>query len=138
MAGVKGRSGGARKGAGRTAFQPTEQHRLTVEELAACGTTQEQIARCMGITVPTLTKNFTDELTSGLERATSRVALGVLQRAIKGDNACSFFFLKCRGGWSERQRVEITGKDGGPVEQKATVINEAQIKAAVNKLEEEY
>lgn len=37
-----------------------------------------------------------------------------------------------------KERIELTGKDGGPVEQKATVINEAKIKAAVSKLEGEY
>lgn len=116
MSGVKGRSGGARKGAGRTSFKPTDEHRITVEQLAACGTNQEQIARCLGVTVPTLTKHFSDELANGLERALATVAQGVLRRAILGDNAASFFFLKCRGGWSERQRVELTGKDGGPVQ----------------------
>ena len=37
-----------------------------------------------------------------------------------------------------KQKVEITGKDGAPVEQKVTVIDENQVKAALDKLEEEY
>lgn len=116
MAGAKGRSGGARSGAGRKTFKLTEQHRITAEELAACGASQPQIARCLGITVPTLTKYFADELANGLERAVSCVAQGVLKRALNGDNAASFFFLKCRGGWSERQHVELTGNGGGPIQ----------------------
>lgn len=40
--------------------------------------------------------------------------------------------------YTNRHRHEVTGKDGGPVEQKTTVINESEVKAAVNKLEEEY
>ncbi|MDR3087790.1 MAG: hypothetical protein LBU45_07560 [Azoarcus sp.] len=37
-----------------------------------------------------------------------------------------------------QQALELTGKDGGPVEQKTTVVDEQQIKSAVAKLEDEY
>lgn len=62
------------------------------------------------------------------ERGNIALAAQLLEQAAKevGDS------------YTNRHKHEVTGKDGGPVEQKTTVINESEVKAAVNKLEEEY
>lgn len=43
-----------------------------------------------------------------------------------------------RGFGKATQHAEITGKDEGPVEMKTTVVNENEVKAIVDKVEDEY
>lgn len=144
MPGVKGKSGGKRPGAGRSTFKPTEEQRDLVMQLAAFGLRHSDItlfvkgANGKPISEPTLLKNFAAELSTGKVKANVKIAQTLYKKAIGGDTTSIIFWLKSQAGWKDTQRVEITGKDGGPVEQKATVINEAQIKAAVSKLEGEY
>lgn len=40
--------------------------------------------------------------------------------------------------FTNRHRLEHTGKDGAPIESKTTVVNEDEVKAAVRKVESEY
>lgn len=42
------------------------------------------------------------------------------------------------GIFTNKQKLEHTGKDGAPIEQRTTVIDENEVKAAVRKLESEY
>lgn len=42
------------------------------------------------------------------------------------------------GVFTNKQRVEHTGKDGAPIEQRTAVVNEHEVRAAVDKLESEY
>lgn len=76
--------------------------------------TQEQIAIALGISADTIQRHYATEFAEGRMDAVDKVASGVLKRAMEGSIPDSFFFLKCRGGWS--QRVELTGKDGGPIQ----------------------
>ena len=144
MAGVKGKSGGKRPDAGREAFTPTDAQRELVEELASFGHRQSEIVLFIKkkdgspISEPTLLKNFKAELADGKVKANVKVAQTLYKKAIGGDTTSMIFWLKSQAGWKDTQRVELTGKDGGPVEQKTTVTNESQIKAAVSKLENEY
>lgn len=136
-------------GGGRKRFQPDEKQRLTVSIMAACGMPHAEIARQiinpdtgLPISEPTLRSAFRADLDSGKARATALVAQSLFKKATgegKGAVAAAIFWLKTQGRWKEApQQVELTGKDGGPVEQKTTVVDEQQIKAAVAKLEGEY
>lgn len=144
MPGAKGKSGGKRPGAGRSTFRPTDEQRELVNQLAAFGLRHADItlfvkgASGKPISEPTLLKNFKAELDTGKLKANVKIAQTLYKKAAAGDTTSIIFWLKSQAGWKDTQRVEITGKDGGPVEQKATVINEAQIKEAVAKLEGEY
>jgi len=42
------------------------------------------------------------------------------------------------GAFTNKHRVEHTGKDGAPIEQRTAVVSEHDVKAAVDKLESEY
>lgn len=42
------------------------------------------------------------------------------------------------GAFTNKQRLEHTGKDGAPIEQRTAVVNEHEVRAAVDKLESEY
>ena len=144
MAGAKGKSGGKRVDAGREAFSPTDDQRELVEQLASFGHRQSEIVLFVkkkngsSISEPTLLKYFEKELSEGKIKANVRIAQTLYKKAIGGDTTSMIFWLKSQAGWKDTQRVELTGANGGPVEQKTTVTNESQIKAAVNKLETEY
>ena len=144
MPGVKNKSGGKRAGAGREAFTATDEQRELVQQLAAFGLRQSEVVLFVkkkdgtSISEPTLLKNFKNELCTGKVKANVKVAQTLYKKAIGGDTTSMIFWLKSQAGWKDTQRVELTGKDGGPVEQKTTVTNESQIKAAVSKLENEY
>lgn len=56
------------------------------------------------------------------------------------DTTAGIFWLKNRqsGRWREKQQVEHTGANGGPIEQRTAIVDENQIRSAVDKLEGEY
>ncbi len=129
----------------RPQFQPTDEDRALVEQLAAFGIPVESMTLFVKtkegkpISERTLRKHFVKELDQGELKANVKVAQTLFKKAISGDTTSMIFWLKTRARWKESpQRVELTGKDGGPVEQKTTVVDEQQIKAAVSKLEGEY
>ncbi len=129
----------------RPAFQPTDEDRALVEQLAAFGIPVTSMTLFVKdkagkpISERTLRKHFAKELDQGELKANVKVAQTLFKKAISGDTTSMIFWLKTRARWKESpQQVELTGKDGGPVEQKTTVVDEKQIKAAVVKLEDEY
>jgi hypothetical protein len=129
----------------RPAFQPTDEDRALVEQLAAFGIPVTSMTLFVKdkdgkpISERTLRKHFAKELDQGELKANVKVAQTLFKKAISGDTTSMIFWLKTRARWKESpQQVELTGKDGGPVEQKTTVVDEKQIKAAVAKLEDEY
>ena len=129
----------------RPQFQPTDEDRALVEQLAAFGIPVESMTLFVkdkagkSISEKTLRKHFAKELDQGELKANVKVAQTLFKKAISGDTTSMIYWLKTRARWKESpQRVELTGKDGGPVEQKTTVVDEQQIKAAVTKLEDEY
>ena len=129
----------------RPQFQPTDEDRALVEQLAAFGIPVESMTLFVkdkagkSISEKTLRKHFAKELDLGELKANVKVAQTLFKKAISGDTTSMIFWLKTRARWKESpQQVELTGKDGGPVEQKTTVVDEQQIKAAVTKLEDDY
>lgn len=129
----------------RPAFQPTDEDRALVEQLAAFGIPVTSMTLFVKdkdgkpISERTLRKHFAKELDQGELKANVKVAQTLFKKAISGDTTSMIFWLKTRARWKESpQQVELTGKDGGPVEQKTTVVDEKEIKAAVAKLEDEY
>jgi hypothetical protein len=106
------RGGGAKGHMGQPPFVPTDQQRQDVRELASI-LTAEQIGVKLGISRTTVMRHFAAELQQGVTNAVAIVGSKVLKQALDGDKASQFFFLKTRGGWT--QRHEVTGKDGGPV-----------------------
>ncbi|MDN7442245.1 hypothetical protein QZM64_24095 [Burkholderia cepacia] len=129
----------------RPSFISTAAQRALVEQLAAFGIPQEDMvmlvldANGKPISVPTLRKHFRRELTEGLVKANTKVAQALFKKAAGGNVASMIFWLKTRGGWKESpQSVELTGRDGGPVAQRTHIVNEQEVKAALDKLQSEY
>jgi len=104
----------------RPPFKPTDQQRADVARLAGLGFPQEDIARLIGITSPTLRKHFAEELETGRLHAVAEVAKTLYAKAMEGNVPCMIFFLKARGGW--RDRPEEGGKR--EAEQKAALTAE--------------
>ena len=115
--GPRPNSGGARPDAGRNPFEPTETERKQVEALSGYGLPLDQIAGLVrkGISVETLTKHFAEELVSGKAKANSQVGRTLFQKAAGGDTTAMIWWTKTQMKWSETQKVEHTGKDGGAI-----------------------
>lgn len=135
--------------AGRKPFQPTEEDRRLVSSLAGFGAPHEYIASCIvnpqtgkAMTPKTLRVHFRAELDTAKDKTNALVAQSLFKHATgtgKGAVTACIFWLKTQAGWKEPATgIELTGKDGGPVEQRTTVVDEKQVAAAVAKLEDEY
>lgn len=109
--------GGAREGAGRKPFQPTDAERKQVEAMSGYGLPFEQIAILIrnGIDADTLRKYFSSELVAGKARANSAVGQTLYQKAMSGDTAAMIWWSKTQMRWKETQTHEHTGPDGAPI-----------------------
>lgn len=120
-------------------FKPTDEQKTVVGIMAACGFPQDQIAARIGIDAKTLRKAFRKELDAGTEAANAIVAQSLFKKATgsgQGAVTAAIFWLKTRAGWKETDRLEVTGKDGGPVQQ-ATVTAE-QLAEAVRNVRDKF
>ena len=109
--------GGAREGAGRPAFDPTEAERRQVEALSGYGLPIEQIAVLVrdGIDSDTLRKHFREELISGKAKANGQIGKTLFQKAMGGDTTAMIWWSKTQMRWSETMKHELTGAEGGPL-----------------------
>lgn len=93
-----------------------------VEALASNGLTKEQVALCIGLSADTFTRREKENpeifaaYARGKARGVSRVANMLFEKALAGDTTSAIFYLKARAGWRDTQAVEVSGRDGGPVE----------------------
>ena len=110
--------GGARPGAGRPAFEPTDSERKQVEALSGYGLPIEQIAVLVrdGIHVDTLRSHFGTELVSGKAKANGQVGKTLFQKVMAGDTTAAIWWSKTQMRWAETQKHEVTGADGAPLE----------------------
>jgi hypothetical protein len=113
-----GPNGGARPGAGRPAFEPTDAERKQVEALSGYGLPIEQIAVLIrdGIDTDTLRKHFATELLSGKAKANGQVGKTLFQKVMAGDTTAAIWWSKTQMRWAETQKHELTGADGAPLE----------------------
>lgn len=116
-------NGGAREGAGRPAFVPTDAELKQAEALAGYGVPQEQIAQLIrdGIHIDTLRAHFVDAMQKGKAKANSRVGKTLFEKAIGGDTTAMIWWSKTQMRWAETQKHEITGAEGGALEVKTTL-----------------
>lgn len=84
-----------------------------VESLAAQGLTEAQIADALGVSRATVTRNKRDNdaFDAAIKRGKAKgiaVVTSKLMEQVKGGNVTAMiFFLKTRGGWSERQDADL-------------------------------
>lgn len=99
-------------------WEPTDEQISKIRLYAGLGSTQEQIASMIGISVDTLSKNMTtrNAWETGQAETIAKVAGALVRKALSGDTASAIFYLKTQAGWRETVRNEHTGADGGPIQ----------------------
>jgi hypothetical protein len=97
------------------AFAPTDEDRTRVGLMAAAGIHQDRIAARLKIAPKTLRKHFRAELDSAMDDITATAVSQLVQKIRLADLGAICFWLKCRAGWRETDRVEHVGGDGGDV-----------------------
>lgn len=118
---------------GRPPFEPTDEQRRLVEQLASFGLKHEEIGAVIGISHVTLAKYFENELATASVKANAKVAHSLFKKCLEGDNTAMIFWLKTRAGWKETpQSVELTGKDGKPLAPPPTYAELMATMSAVN------
>lgn len=89
---------------GRPPHEPSEKDRKIVESMAGYGIPPDDIARVVGISVPTMRKWYSHELDTGHIKANSQVAQSLYQKAMgsgQGAVTACIFWLKVRANWVE-------------------------------------
>ncbi len=133
---------------GKPEHAPTPGTQNKVELMAAVGSTQNHIARTLGITKPTLVKHYREELDYGMARANSQVASNLYEicmgrrtlhypsegpgkppKTIQEDvpvttqrMACEFWLDRRFDGWQKREQRSLVGEGGGPVNVQARIV----------------
>lgn len=113
-----GKRGGKRNGAGKPPIPITQADRDRIANLAALGVPPTQIAATVrgGISLETLYTVFRKDMMEGRAKVNEKVAAVILKKALKGDSAMLTLWAKTRLKWAEKQQVEVSGPDGGPIE----------------------
>jgi hypothetical protein len=100
-------------------FHATKEQRRLVLYMAATGCPLTEIARAVGCDTGTLHKYFQEELTNGRDMVTSKIAVGVVSRAMRaftaheqpGDLSCARWYMGLWGGpnWkmNPREQTEV-------------------------------
>lgn len=94
---------------------PTAETRRQVERMHGAGLRVEDIAHILDVHPMTITRRYKKEIACGTARMVAEVSNRLYQAALDGCTTSQIFFLKTRGRWSETQKVEHTGADGGPM-----------------------
>lgn len=93
---------------GRPPYAPTDKERGQVRTLAGMGISMMDIAKVIGISVPTLALHFRNELDLGTIEANTKVAAALFKTATdptKPSVVAQIFWLKCRAGWREGEGI---------------------------------
>lgn len=110
-------------------FNPNAEQARTVSVMTCMGMEPKDIALALNIELKLLKKFYTKELTVSMHMANVMVAKVALQMAMSGQSAdMTKFWLKTRAKWKETAAIELTGKDGGPME---TVTAKDRLKMAL-------
>jgi hypothetical protein len=90
----------------------------TVAQMVFAGMTQDTIAKVLKIGLDTLHTHYKHELDTGQASMVTDIAQSLAQRAKAGSDTAAIFLLKTRGAgkFTERNGIELTGKDGGAIE----------------------
>lgn len=99
----------------RKAWSPDSRERHLIKIGLAAGLTHQQLAAITGVSTATLHKRCPELLATGAHEVNAKVAAKLFQKCMKGDTIALLFWCKSRLGWNEKQLIEHTGKDGGPI-----------------------
>jgi hypothetical protein len=89
---------------------PTPEARQLVQLHATIGTTQDTIARILGIDAKTLRLHYRDELDLAHAKANATIGGALFNKAKGGDTAAMIFWMKTRAQWRETNHT-LHGND---------------------------
>lgn len=123
-----------KKNPGTPAHVPTEKDRNIVSLCMASGFTYEQTARLVGVSLPTLTKHYADELENGAARMNAAVAKNLYSLALQQNDrkvslSASIFIAKTRMRWREHEDASATIEADGPVRVTLKIGNRPEVDA---------
>ena len=101
-----------KRGRGRPAHVPTQVSKELVQLHTIMGSTQEIVARILGIDLKTLRKHYRDELDLAQAQANATVGGALFNKAKGGDTAAMIFWMKTRAGWRETTHLDHSSTDG--------------------------
>ena len=91
-----------KKSPGRPPYTTTDHDRQQVEQMAALGIRNEDIALVMGVHRNTISRHYKKELRRAATQANAVIAKTLFNMARTGKNtAATIFWLKCRANWRE-------------------------------------
>ena len=109
-------------------FEPTTDQRALVQNAAAFGINQADIANQLNIDEKTLRKHFREELNSGKFKVDMLAGRTVTELMKSGEERVRLdaakYYTARRMGWKETNVNEQVGKDGGPIDAKRKMIVE--------------
>ena len=90
----------------------------TVATMSFSGFTMSQVCSALRISESTVREHYDFEFKNGHSNMVNDIAQSLAQRAKAGSDTAAIFLLKTRGGgkFTERNAVELTGKDGGAIQ----------------------
>ena len=93
-------------------YKPSEEHRQQIESMVGLGITHRDIAKIMGVTIPTLNKYYKAEMKLGAIKANIRVANRLYKLATRenASAAACIYWTKVRMGWKEPAPDRPLGK----------------------------
>jgi hypothetical protein len=94
----------------RKPHEPTDAQRQLVQLHATIGTTQDTIARILGIDAKTLRLHYRDELDLAHAKANATIGGALFNKAKAGDTAAMIFWMKTRAQWRETNHT-LHGND---------------------------
>lgn len=102
---------------GSPGFNPTVAQSREVSVMAALGLKPDEIALVLNIDQKILKQFYSRELSVSNKISNLVVARKALEMASSGRFPdMTKFWLKSQAGWKETSGIELTGKDGGPLE----------------------
>jgi hypothetical protein len=101
---------------GRPRHIPSAASRERVVISSGLGIPNDQVAAILGISLATLIKYYESDIRLGRAKASAEIADSLFNKAKNGDTAALIWWTKAQMKWTETQRHENTGSDGGPVE----------------------
>ena len=99
-----------------TEYKPTDADRVFVDRAVMAGSRIEDIAAALNIHDDTLRKHFRYEIMTARERLKGDAIRVLMDSLTDGSLDAAKFVLARQAGWTERQAVEVTGANGGPME----------------------
>lgn len=84
------------------AHKPTDKERKAVEQMAAVGIPQLDIAAILDITDKTLRKHYAREIATATSRANANIGGVLYRKAMDGDLTACIFWMKTRAKWNDR------------------------------------